>query len=156
MQLNKIEDPRDMLNKLSRKELEYLGRLEGRDFAPGMPAELMKARFRSEPPSRMPQPMRGTLGSQARLIVPKFEIWEKVAFGERPPVEQKQEIREVDALSDLEEQWLKEAKPQAVVNDYKLPPIVKLRRECKERGIPWKNTDKVADLEARIHGQNAS
>lgn len=155
MQLRKIDDPRSPIEKLSRKELEYLGRKEDRNFPDGMPAEIMKARFRIEPPSENPIPMRNQLGNSARLVIPPYHVWLKVAFGQPAPPPS-QEIKEVDAVSDLEAQWLQQAAPQEVVSEKKLPRIVTLRRECKSLGIAFKSTDKADHLESLINGQNAT
>lgn len=151
MQLAKIQDQRSPLHRLTRKELEYLARKEGRDdVRPGMPADLMRQQFATRPPSALPRPMRGHLGTLRQLRIPRYEEWLRVAFSSTPiaePVEEK--VEEVNASDDLKRQWEAQQTPMPET-------ITQLRQECKRRGIKIKRTDKMADLRAKLHGENAS
>ena len=147
MQLNKIQDQRSPIQRLTRKELEYLARKEGRDdIIPGMPVELMRQKFLLQPPASVPRPMRAHLGAYKALRNPPYEEWLRVAFMKAPDPEPEVEVREVNAMEDLERQW-KAQQPQT---------MGELRSECKKRGIKIKRTDKMDDLRAKLDGQNAS
>jgi len=146
--LKEIIDPRGIFEKFTRKELEYLARLESReDIDPEMPAQLMRARFQNNPPARMPRPMRATLGAFRRLVIPPYEDWCKAAFvAMEAPVPQ-QEIPETDALSDLEKQY-KSSKPKK---------MHELKAEAKKLGVKQSNKDTKAILEQKIEdAQSAS
>lgn len=152
MQLNKIQDYRSPLHKLTRKELEYLARKEGRtDVVPGMPADLMRLQFESRPPSSLPRPMRGHLGSSGELRIPSYDNWLRVAFGNAPSQQiTEQPVHEVTAANDLKRQWESQQKTEPLT-------ITELRQECKRRGIDIARTDKMTDLRAKLDGeQNAS
>lgn len=153
MFLSKIQDYRNPIQKLSRKELEYLARYENRaDIEDGMPAELMKAKFEAQPPAQYPRPMRDQLGSQAWLRVPPYEEWVKTAFS-RTSEPQEQTVNETDSVSDLENQWLAQ-KAQEI--DFSELPFWQLKQECKKRGIKFTRTDKKKDLLGKLNGENAS
>lgn len=151
--LHSIQDARNPIQKLSRKELEYLARYEKRDdIVEGMPAELMKRKFLDRPPAMMPIPVRSQLGSDKRLIVPPYETWVRVAFA-RPGARrvEPEEIPETDAVSDLEKQWLAQ---KAAETDFAALPFWKLKQECKARGIAFTRTDNKAALVAKLNGQD--
>ncbi len=151
MQLNKIQDQRAPLFRLTRKELEYLARKEGRnDVVPGMPADLMRQQFIARPPSSFPRPMRGHLGSLKQLRIPKYEDWLKVAFSNAPiPEPQEQKVEEVNTADDLRRQWEAQQAPMPMT-------ITEARQECKRRGIKIARTDKLVDLREKLNGQDTS
>lgn len=167
MHLDKIQDPRGKLEKLSRKELEYLGRYEGRtDIQPGMPRLLMLRLFQQQPPAKVPHPQRAQLGEERRLVVPPYDTWARAAFGE-PPAQaiQQETVLETDMMADLAKQWEDEKKqPAPPVNVVAEPvgdgwdamKIWELRRACKERGIPFSRSDKMVVLKEKLRGQNAA
>ena len=164
MRLDKTDDPRGFLEKLSRKELEYTAQFYGiESVKPGMPAELMRPLIAQANPPRIPTPVRQKIGMYAeQLRVPPYDIWKHTQFGEQAPVVQETEkAEEVDALADLKKQWEVESQTPAVEEKpatpaKKIPKIVLLRRECKARGIKWERTDKAVDLEAKLNGENTS
>ena len=154
MQLHSVQDTRNPIAKLSRKELEYLARYENRDdIVDGMPAEIMKRRFMDRPPSVMPRPMRAQLGSQSRLNVPPYDTWVQVAFGKAAPQPEPQDVPETDAASDLEKQWMAQ---QAQETDFNGIPFWKLKQECKARGISFTRTDNKAALVAKLNGKDVT
>ena len=171
MRLDKTDDPRGFLEKLSRKELEYTAQFYGiESVKPGMPAELMRPLIAQANPPRIPTPVRQKIGMYAeQLRVPPYDIWKHTQFGEQAPVVQEPEkAEEVDALADLKRQWeselnhlhdpVKSDEPSvpSVKKKKKIPKIVLLRRECKAKGIKWERTDKAVDLEAKLNGENTS
>lgn len=153
--LKSIQDARSYIDKMSRKELEYLARYEKRDdIVDGMPAELIKLRFQAVPPANPPRPIRAQLGSQQRLVVPPYEQWVKYAYSQEvAPAPEEQAVEEVTAASDLEKQWLAD---QQKTTDFNALTFQKLRQECKARGIKFKRTDKKAVLVEKLDGQDAS
>jgi len=164
MQPSITEDPRGYLEKLSRKELEYTAKFYGiADVKQGMPAQLMRQLIAQANPPKIPIPIRQNIGTYAEpLRVPPYDIWKHTQFGQPKEAQPVQEISEVNAIDDLARQWEQEsARPPMVeqVSDVpakRIPKIVLLRRECKARGIKWERTDKAADLEAKLNGQDAS
>lgn len=150
MQLNKIQDTRHPIEKLSRKELEFLVRKEGRDIDPDMPANLVRRHFIENPPSVMPRPMRPQLGSQARLVVPPYEQWVRSAFGADPADPVETEVVEASANDDLRAQWERE---KSAATDWAALPFWQLKKECKRRGIKMTRTDGKAVLVAKLSNQ---
>lgn len=150
MQLSRIDDPRSPVEKLTRQELKFLARKEGRrDIDPSMPAKLMQKKFRDSPPRQWPRPMCGPLGSMRPLRMPPYNEWLKVAFQAAPMPEPAAQVEEVNELTDLERQWNgQKQKPPETMGE--------LRSACKRLGIPIKRTDKMTDLKAKLDGQNAA
>ena len=159
MKLDKVQDPRGYLEKYSRKELEYLARLEGiSDIQPGMPALLMWQFIAQRPPAKWPIPIRQKFGPSAeQLRVPPYDTWKNSQYGERQ-AQSEPTITEVNATDDLAKQWAAENATQTEPIPDKpakrVPKIALLRRECKTRGIKWARTDKAVDLEAKLNGEN--
>lgn len=151
MHAYKFDDPRDTLAKLTRRELEHLARKEGRaDIKPGMPAPLMRARFRERPPSRMPRPLLAKLGIPQRAVTPPYDDWLRLAFAPEQEFVAPVEAVEVDALADLERQWSAQAAPP--VAEKPKNEMAEARAECKRRGIKVERTDKLSDLRAKLDG----
>lgn len=153
MQLHKVNDPRGYLEKLSRKELEYTAQYyKIEDVRAGMPAPLMRDIIAKANPPKIPVPIRQKIGMYAEhLRVPPYDIWKHTQFGEPTPKTQEEKGETVDATADLARQWETESAPEP---EKRVPRIVKLRQECKAKGIPWKKTDKMVDLEAKLNGEN--
>jgi len=155
--LKEIIDPRGIFEKFTRKELEYLARLESReDIDPEMPAQLMRARFQNNPPARMPRPMRATLGAFRRLVVPPYDDWKRVAFNEIPPAPVAEEVEQKDALSDLEAQWSQIKTEKKQPSKEKPKKMHELKAEAKRLGIKQSNKDTKAILEQKIADEIAS
>lgn len=130
MQLNKVFDPRDALEKARRKELEKFAAVHGvSEIKEGMPAVLMRAILRQRNLTNINIPPR-TLGIPDRGRAPAQQIEEAPA-------------REVSAVDDLKRQW--EEKRE-------LTTIQELRAECKKRGIKLARTDNIASLKAKLNG----
>lgn len=148
MQLSKIQDNRSEIQKLTRKELEYLARKEGRDdIEPGMPVGLMQQKFLLKPPAVMPRPIRGHLGTLKALRKPPYEEWLRVAFAPNRTPEPQVEVQEVSATEDLQRQWEAQKRPLT---------FNEMRQECKRRGIKLKRTDNMDVLRAKLNGQDPS
>ena len=150
--LNKITDRRTPLQKYTRKELQYMAQVEGReDIDPAMPADLMRRKFMEHPPAMWPRPMSGTLGMHFDLKIPPFDKWRQIAYGQSPTsTEPKEdEVRQATVEDDLAAQWEAQQKP---VLDYSEMPFYQLKKECKRMGIPFKRTDKKKDLLEKLTG----
>jgi hypothetical protein len=162
MQLLSIDDPRNALEKATRKELELFARERGvTQIDPRMPAILMRKILRAagqtDIASVFPQIRTRTAGQQMG-----------VNAGKRggPSISGS----EIDAADLLAAEWQHEAKKQGLVQAPALATepapapashkpsneMAELRAECKRRGIKAKRTDKLVDLRAKLDGENAS
>lgn len=105
-ELRSVDDPRGVLEKYSRKELEYLARFEGvQELDPAMPVDLMRDIFRRKPPRQWPRPMLASIGTFAgRRVTPPYDQWINRAFGQQSAMPLP-EIKEVNALDVLREDW---------------------------------------------------
>lgn len=159
-ELKRVEDPRHILEKYSRKELEYLARFEGvEELDPAMPVDLMRDIFRRSPPRQWPNPVMATFGAFAgRRRTPPYEQWRNVAFG--TVQQQLPEIQEVDALANLKEQW--ERDKQAPAKDrneqiYQMSQNGSLHAEIAEKfNISKARVSQIVTRAKRRNGQNAS
>lgn len=152
MQLNKIDDPRDALAKLSRKECEYWARYKGIDeIDPRMSKDLMVRILRKHGVQAKSITERG-LG-QHRRNTPAYDDWLRVVNGESPVVQPEtavEESREVTADDILMAQWEAEkARSGIPLNEL---PITELRKMCKAKGIVMQRTDKKPDLIGKLNG----
>jgi len=167
--LKRTDDDRTTLERLTRTELVYLARHEGRDdIDPAMPAQLMVRLFEAKPPARIPMPMRGLTGQQYRLVIPPYNRWKEIAFArtELPVPVEEDKIPQVDALDDLANQWRRnnigettaENLPASISNkndpEFWEMPFYRLKKECAERGIPFKRTDGKQILLEKLNGPN--
>lgn len=130
MQLQKIIDPRDNLEKLRRTELYRLAKSEGlSDIEPGMPAILMRRMLRDRGIRDVPDPNR-PLGGVSNIEHLQKEI-------EEEPVRADDLLKsayETDKLAQM--------------------PFFALRRLCKDRGIAFSRTDKKPVLIGKLNGEN--
>lgn len=135
MQLNKIDDPRDRLEKARRKELERFAETHNvAEIKPGMPAMLMRKILRRRGLTDIRIPHR-PLGGQSRAnsVVPDSVAQEDVAS--------------MDAADLLAAEW-----EQPSVSEMS---ITELRKACKAKGIPLARTDKKTDLIGKLNGDTA-
>lgn len=150
----RYDDPRDTYSKMKRRELQYLCKKEGRQFHPDMPADLLRALFRSNPPKEMPRPLFAGVVVPGGLRIPPYDVWLTTVFGQPSPVKRPVEGKQIDAIADLARQWKEqEVKPlpQRPKNE-----MAELRAECRRRGIKMARTDKLTDLRAKLDGQDAA
>lgn len=154
MQLNRIDDPRDALAKLSRKECEYWAKYKGiEEIDPRMSKDLMVRILRKHGVQAKSITERG-LG-QHRSNTPAYDEWLQMVNGNVPQSEAAaEESREVTADDILMAQWETEkARSGMPLNEL---PITELRKICKARGIVMARTDKKPDLIGKLNGQDAS
>lgn len=142
MQLKRIDDPRDALDKANRKELENFAKAAGVvEVQPGMPAMLMRRILRSKGLNRITIPER-TLGMLPGQQAVPDDI---------PGVE-------IDSTDDLMQQWQQQApEPQPAPQPQQRPrysdmPIGgmtfnEMRWACQELGIVLKATYKKEDYQ---------
>lgn len=130
MILNKIEDPRDNLEKARRPELFAFAQANRvpEIVTEDMPAVVMRTILRNKGLSRISIPRRPLgLPVQAQM-------------------EPGQKVQEVDAAADLARQWQAESKPVSEMG------ITDLRKACKERGIKMERRDNMQTLRAKLNG----
>ncbi len=152
MILNKIEDPRDNLEKATRRELFLFAREQKvNEISDEMPAILMRDILRRRGLTRIrvpPRPLGAMNGGHASA---------------GPAVPEANGV-EADAIADLARQWAQQARaPEA--QEPAAPPLATmdinaLRRICKAEGIPMGRRDRMPDLVAKIeakrNGQDAA
>lgn len=154
MILNKIDDPRDNLERAKRLELVAFAKANGLDHITNEhPAIVIRAELRQRGLTNIKVPPR-PLGAQTRR--PGAGV---VA---QPPA---QNAIEVNAAADLARQFAQQqSQPPPPPLDQKpakpkIPPqeINVLRAECKRLGIRMERRDTAAKLKAKIaaHGQDA-
>lgn len=163
MLLNKIEDPRDNLEKAKLGELVRFANANGlRHVTYDMPAILIRQELRSRNLTNIQIPRR-PLGAQNQ----------GPAMAPSPPPAPSNVV-EVNAAADLARQY---AQQQAQPTPPPLPKVTPrpepkfkrlvprprqeiniLRDECKRLGIKMDRRDRLPDLKAKIeaHGKNAS
>lgn len=149
MILNKIDDPRDNLEKAHRLELVKFAHAHGmKEISEMMPAILIRSHLRAKGLTNIritPRP----LGSQ----------------GGAPAPSSNQKVTEIDAAADLARQFAaqqaapKPGRPKRFNRLVERPKseINKLRDECKRLGIHMERRDRMPDLKRKIaeHGQDA-
>ena len=148
MILNKIDDPRDNLEKAHRRELVLFAHAQGvTEITEHMPAILIRRTLRAKGLTNIRIPPR-TLGQQA---------------GTPGPGGSQQEVPSIDAADDLARQFAAEqtARPAMRKRLVERPrsEINKLRDTCKELGIKMERRDRMPDLKAKIEahsGKNAA
>jgi len=153
MILNKIEDPRDNLEKATRRELFLFAR-ENKvsDISDEMPAILMRDILRRRGLTRIRIPPRplGAMNGGGK--------------GSAGPAVPETNGVEADAIADLARQWAQQARaPEAqepAAPTLATMDINALRRVCKAEGIPMGRRDRMPDLVAKIeakrNGQDAA
>lgn len=154
MHLSKIEDPRDLLQKATRKELErYAKSLNVSQVRPGMPADLMRDILRSLGhtgiESVFPNLHNRQLGQINGVNADR---------GMPPPGSPVKEVSAADLLLQQWESDQQSAPPQEIEERRTKPKneMAALRAECKQRGITIARTDKMDDLKAKLHGEDVT
>lgn len=150
MILNKIEDPRDNLEKARLWELEaFAAANRVTEVRPGMPAILIRKILRSKGVTRIRIPPR-QLGA--------------LNGGGAPLPTGDEKVVEADASDDLMRQWLQQqaAPPPAAIPPAPEPvaldettDINVLRRMCQARDIKMSRRDRRPDLIAKIRAHDA-
>lgn len=152
MLLNKIEDPRDNLDKAHRLELVRFAVAAGmREITEQMPAIVIRGLLRAKGLTNIRVPPR-PLGAQNQP-------------GTMPAPGQR--VAEVDAAADLARQFQAEQAPPKRARPPKYPQrlverpkqeINILRDRCKELGIHMDRRDRKEDLKRKIeaHGKDAA
>lgn len=138
MHLLTTVDPRDNLEKATRKELEIFAKENGvKEIVSGMPANLMRRILRA----------RGL----TRIKIPNRVLGQPYGRHDEPAPVEGSSI-EVSADEDLMRQWIAQQQTPAPETPKAETPvrIGDLRRELKRRGIPQKNTDRKKDLMAKL------
>jgi len=159
MHLSQVEDHRDCLQKATRKELELFAAAQGiSEIDPRMAATLMRQILRAKGitniEAQFPYLRNRTIGQMNGVNATRPGVPNPNA-----------KVVEVDATQDLMRQWREQqardalSMAQAVV-PVAAPktenPMAALRKECKRRGIKMSRTDKIADLRAKLDGENTS
>jgi len=162
MILNKIEDPRDNLEKATRRELFLFAREQKvNEISDEMPAILMRDILRRRGLTRIrvpPRPLGAMSGGHASA---------------GPAVPEANGV-EADAIADLARQWAQQARAPEAARMPSVPSVPAsgkpvalatmdinaLRRICKAEGIPMGRRDRMPDLVAKIeakrNGQDAA
>jgi hypothetical protein len=135
-----IDDPRDNLSRATRHEIIQFAKKRGvTEIDPEMPAILMRDILRQKNITDI-QVGHRPLGSPG---------------GTRPVATQAQEqnIRTVDATSELARQWKAQQKPVKKYNEF-----IELKMKAKKLGIKLSRTDRLPDLKEKLekHGKNAA
>jgi hypothetical protein len=166
MLLSRTDDPRDALERATRRELELFAQARGvTEVDPRMGAILMRQILRAKGVtdilSMFPHLGRRTVGQAGGVNATN------------PLRNRGGKVVTVDATEDLMRQWREQLareglspapapqpmpaaptpaeKPRQAKNK-----IAALREECKRRGIKMSRTDKLADLRAKLDGENAN
>jgi hypothetical protein len=133
MILNKIEDPRDNLEKAHRLELVRFAHAQGvSDVNENMPAMLIRRVLR----------MKGL----TRITIPPRSLGQQSQPGSVPTTDQK--VPEVNAEDDLMRQFKAQSQPTTLPN----LGINELRAKCKELGIKLTRKDNMISMRAKIEG----
>lgn len=134
LQLNKVFDPRDNLEKARRKELENFARANGvEEVKPGMPAPLMRKILRQRNLLDIKIPQTRFLGGPPDMQVKA-----------QPVIPSAEPARTLDAVELLESEW----------KDYDSMSINELRAECKGRGIKLGRRDNMESMRRKLRGQD--
>lgn len=168
VQLHSIQDERDPMSRLTRKECEYVARFKGIDeVEPGMPQPLMVRILKQNQVTGFRSIVDRGLGAHRRAL-PAYDEWVEIVTGKKPvaPTTQNAEVSTVNAEDDLMAQWKSqkavEPKEEREAVDVEFSPeelkknISKLRAMCKERGIKYPRTAKATDLWDLLNGQDAT
>lgn len=144
MQLNRIDDPRDNLQKARRRELVEYAQTKGqKDITEQMDAEDIRKLLRQRGLSRIPirpKPL-GAAGRHATAPI----------LGSQPnPAPAQPQINPADLQAFREWQAQREQAPAAV--PVEKMGITELRKECKARGIAMVRTDNMQSLRAKLNG----
>lgn len=144
MQLNRIDDPRDIFEKMRRYPLVRFAHEHGqKDISETMPAQLIRNLLRSRGLSRK----AGAWLEKNRMGLPRLGTINPSAQERMmPQQEHASNGIEVTADEDLMRQYLaqQEAKPTSV------PTMTDLRKECKARGIKMARTDNMQTLREKL------
>lgn len=137
MFLNKIDDPRDQLEKARRYELFKFAKGHNiAEITEGMPAIIMRKILRGKGLTRIsipPRPLGGLSGSAPATP---------------------QNVNEIDAADDLMRQYAQESKPaEKPVSEM---DIKELRSTAKARGIKLARTDNMVKIREKLSGKNAA
>ena len=142
LQLHSVQDPRDLLDMATRVELYRFAERNGVNEIVNFPGPGLM------PKMLMLRVLRGK--GLTRIDIPPRPLG-----GMRPETSQSaQNVPATDATEDLMrqfEQQMAQQAPEKPTNG-----IAALRAECKQRGIKIARTDKKADLEAKLNGEDAS
>lgn len=147
-----IEDPRDALEKARRKELErFMKERIPAEFAPGMPAPLMRRRLRAAGHTDIRIPRR-ILGQPSAVHTDATAVHLQGANGHGPAM---------DATDELERQWREQAAarpaPPRTVDDMNL---AEMRHYAKTIGVQQGARETKVTLREKIRrhldGQDAS
>lgn len=156
LKLHSIDDPRDSLSKLTRKECEYVARLRGIDgVEPGMPQPLMVRVLRQNGVTGIRSVVDRGLGAQ-RARLPAYEDWVEIVTGKvvpQKPVEQ--EVVEANAEDELAAAWEREKSPHDQKPLEKMT-VFELRSVAKKRGFSPARTSKKVELLEMLGGKDPS
>lgn len=156
MILNRLDDPRDNLQRARRLELVRFARSNGQiDITEAMPADIIRKLLRSRGLTKISIPHR-VLGSMAqeRTLPPGVAPGPAVAKANGAP----EKIVEVDADDDLMRQY-QQSKPAIPKRGRPQLEVNRLRDECRALGIKLSRRDNMNDMREKIkaHGkQDAS
>jgi len=157
MQLNKIEDPRDPLYRLSRKECEYVARWQGIDeIKPGMPKPVMIAILKNHKVFDIRQIALPRLGSQRPAVTPPYPEWLAMITGKPPERNDPDRTIEVTEEQLLAAQFkVDQARPRPPsLLDMKRGELMKM---AAGKGIRISIRDSKDDLVRKLaHGKDAS
>jgi hypothetical protein len=155
MHLLKVEDFRDCLEKATRSEITKFADARGvKEIDPRMGAILMRQILRAKNITDI-DTMFPRLRSRRVGQINGVNATAKYAGGDSPNVAQ------ITAAEDLARQWqeqqAREGPPPAPVPSSRpANRMAALRAECKRHGIKMSRTDKIADLRAKLDGENAA
>lgn len=153
LQLKQIEDARDPLMRLSRKECEHVARyMNVTTIEPGMPKPLMIRRLKEAGVMNFKSVTDRGLGALP-LPTPRYEEW--VAQIEGKSVSRQQtvpaETQEIRAEDHLEREWAVRRERQ--LEDLRVP---ELRAIAKQRGHSLPRTIKKVELLEILNGEDAA
>ncbi len=159
MFLNKIDDPRDNLEKARRMELaEFAAVHRVTEITQDMPAILMRKILRSKGLTQIPAPSR-PLGNQNQPHVrPMYKNGLAVPQAPARALDQPKVV-ESDATDDLARQYRSQPArppkyPRRLVERPK-SKINQMRDYCKEHGIKMDRRDRMPDLERKIEAHKS-
>lgn len=156
MQILRIQDPRDALERARRSELVAYARKHGiREIVPEMPAQLMRKILRSKGLVDIRVEPR-QLGEVTRK---KINVKVSTAKERRIPETAEPKGVEMDADADLMRQWASQqsagtktvdpasiAVPKGPYRNPDRPTMPEVRKECRKHGIKFPPTAKISEL----------